>query len=239
MTSPNMPTPTAAPSVVGTVGGGSMPRVNLMPTEIAEAAKFRRFQFAMAGAGVAAVVLVGFLSVQASASVSSAKSQLAAAQQQHTVLQSQLASLSPVRDVYSQVAAKQAMLRQAMGGEIRWSYYLTDLSLRIPDNVWLTSITATETQASQSSAPKLIATPQSTSVLPTGIGTVQFAGVAFSHNDVANWLDSLAKEKGYTNVYFSNATRAVIATKPVVDFASSVTMTTAALSGRYLNALEG
>jgi hypothetical protein len=37
-----------------------MPRVNLMPPEIAEAAKFRRFQLAMGGAVVAAVgILVG------------------------------------------------------------------------------------------------------------------------------------------------------------------------------------
>ena len=33
----------------------TMPSVNLMPTEIAEAAKFRRFQFAMGAAVVAAV----------------------------------------------------------------------------------------------------------------------------------------------------------------------------------------
>ena len=36
------------------------------------------------------------------------------------------------------------MLQQAMGQEVLWSYVLNDLSLRIPSNVWLTGVQATE-----------------------------------------------------------------------------------------------
>src|SRR5438270_13910164 len=125
------------------------------------------------------------------------------------------------------------MLTQAMGQEIRWSYYLTDLSLKVPDHVWLTNVTATETAGSAS--PTAAA---ATSIVPAGIGTVTFSGTAFSHDDVASWLDGLAKERGYTNAYFTNSTKAKIGERDVVNFSSSVTLTQAALSGRYSN-VEG
>jgi Tfp pilus assembly protein PilN len=212
-----------------------VPRVNLLPPEILEAAKFRRFQLAMVAAGVGAVALVGVLGYSAHQSVSHAKAGLASAQQQQTSLKGQVAGLQSVSDVYSQVAAKKAMLHQAMGGEIRWSYYLTDLSLKIPQNVWLTSVTASEQAATPAAAASAAS---ATSTVPAGIGTVTFSGTAFTHDDVATWLDALAKERGFTNAYFTNSTKTLIGPKTVVTFSSSVTLTQAALSGRY-SAVEG
>jgi Tfp pilus assembly protein PilN len=116
------------------------------------------------------------------------------------------------------------MLQQAMGQEIDWSTYLSDLSLRIPDNVWLTNMNATE------SSTGLTATPPAPG---TGIGTITFGGVAFSHDDVATWLDVLAKEKGFANVYFSNSARGVIGNRTVVNYSSSVALTDDSKSGRY------
>ena len=209
-----------------------LPRVNLLPPEIREAARFRRFQLAMVGAGVAAVAIVGALYYSAHSSVSTAKSDLSAAQATQSNLQNQLSSLQSVRDVYDQVAAKKAMLAHAMGPEIRWSFYLTDLSLKVPDHVWLSSVNATET--TPGSATPAAAAVGSAAVTPAGIGTITFGGVAFNHDDVATWLDTLAKERGYTNVYFTNSTKAKIGPRDVVNFTSSVTLTQAALSGRYM-----
>jgi Tfp pilus assembly protein PilN len=208
-----------------------LPRVNLLPPEIVAAAQFRRFQLAMVAAGVGAVAIVGALAVSAHGSVGHAKTQLAAAQAEQSSLQNQLAGLQSVRDVYNQVDAKKAMLAQAMGPEIRWSYYLTDLSLKVPDHVWLTNVTAAETVAG---GPTPNASAQTAaSLVPTGIGTVTFAGTAFSHDDVATWLDTLAKERGYSNVYFTNSTKSQVGPRDVVNFSSSVTLTQSALSGRY------
>jgi Tfp pilus assembly protein PilN len=207
-------------------GAPEMPRVNLMPPEIAEAARFRRFQLAMGGAVVGAVAVVAALYMSAHGSVTNAQHELNDAQQQHTTLQAQRAQLQSVQDVYSQVAAKQTMLSTAMGDEIRWSAYLNDLSLRIPDHVWLTNITATETGAAPTTS-----TPGTTP--SAAIGNVTFTGVAFSHDDVATWLESLAKEKGYANPYFTNSTEATIGPRTVNDFTSSVDLSVAAKSGRY------
>ncbi len=60
-----------------------------------------------------------------------------------------------------------------------------------------------------------------------------FTGVGFAHDDVAVWLESLAKQKGYANPYFANSTEALIGTRKVVNFTSTTTLTSAALSGRY------
>jgi Tfp pilus assembly protein PilN len=209
-----------------------LPRVNLMPPEIEAAAKFRRFQLVMGAALAGAVVIVGGLYMHGKSAVSDAQSQLDAAQAQHTVLQSKLASLSSVQDVYTQVASKQAMLQSAMAGEIRWSYYLNDLSLKMPDNVWLTSVAATES-ASPGASSTAASAANATSVVPTGIGTITFAGTAFSHDDVATWLDVLAREKGYLDPYFSNSTETKIGERKVVNFSSSVVLSDAAKSGRY------
>jgi Tfp pilus assembly protein PilN len=215
-----------------------LPRVNLLPPEIQEAARFRRFQLAMVAAGVGAVAIVAALGVSAHSGVSHASADLAQANAQQASLQSQLSGLQSVRDVYNQVAAKKAMLSQAMGSEIRWSYYLTDLSLKVPDHVWLTSVTATEagTPGGTTSAPTTTAAAGSagaSALLPAGVGTVTFAGTAFSHDDVATWLDTVAKERGFANAYFTNSTKAKIGSRDVVNFLSSVTVTQSALSGRY------
>jgi Tfp pilus assembly protein PilN len=209
-----------------------LPRVNLMPAEIAEAARFRRFQFAMGGAVLAAMTVVGALYVHQHSAVKGAQADLDVARAQQATLQSKLSTLSSVQDVYTQVASRQTMLAQAMGSEVRWSYYLTDLSLKVPDNVWLTNITAT--QSDQAAAPVAGAAVPATPGAPTsGIGTITFAGTAFSHNDVASWLDMLGRERGFADAYFTNSTESAIGTKKVANFTSSVTVTDAAKSNRF------
>jgi Tfp pilus assembly protein PilN len=215
---------------VQTAGIAAMPRVNLMPPEIAEAERFRRLQLAMGGAVLVSAIIVAGLYVQGKSGVTTAQSQLTNAQGQNGVLQSKLTSLNSVEQTQADVQAKQALLQQAMGPEIRWSYMLNDLSFRIPSDVWLTGIQATETPASgaASGAPATAGAPAS------DIGTVTFSGVGLKHDDVATWLDSLAKEKGFTQPTFSNSTESAIGSRGVVNFASSVVLDNGALSNRYV-----
>ena len=224
-----MTTPDLNQGVTGVVAPATMPRVNLLPAEIAEAARFRRLQFAMGAAVIGAVVVVGGLYVHGKSAVSDAQSQVTAAQAERAKVQQELTNLSGVSAVYAQVAAKQAMLQQAMGQEVDWSKYLSDLSLRIPDNVWLSNVTVTQSATGLAGAPAAVPG----SVTPTGIGTITFSGIAFSHDDVATWLDMLAKERGFANAYFSNSTKALIGKKSVVNFASSADLTDVAKSGRF------
>jgi Tfp pilus assembly protein PilN len=212
------------------VGAGLpvLPRVNLLPPEIAERARFRRIQYALGGGVLAAVGVVALLYLGAVASVNDATTELETATAANTVLTAETAKYAEVQAVYAQAAAAQAMLTSAMGEEIRFSQYLNDLSLTVPENVWLQNVTFTQGAA----APALGATEP-------GIGQVTFTGVGFAHDDVAVWLESLAKQKGYANPYFTSSTKALIGTRSTVNFSSTVTMTPAALSGRFTTPAGG
>jgi Tfp pilus assembly protein PilN len=214
----------------------SLPRVNLLPPEIAETRRFRRIQIGLGGAVLGAVGIVALLYVAASSSVSSAQSDLDTANAHHTALQAETAKYNDVTAVYSRAAAAQAMLTQAMGEEVQFSQYMKDLSLTVPETVWLKSLTFSQnTSTAAAAAPGAAATAVGT----PGIGSVTFTGVGFSHDDVAVWLDSLAGEKGYADPYFSGSNEALLGTRKTVNFTSTATLTSAAYSGRYTKPAGG
>jgi Tfp pilus assembly protein PilN len=206
-----------------------MPRVNLLPPEIAEKATLRRSQMAMGCVGLAAVAVVGVMYVQKSAQVSSANATKTEAVAASTKLKSDLAALKSVSDTYAQVDAAKATLAQAMQYDVTWSTYLHNITLNIPENVWLTSLTAS---VQAPGAPGNAAVPGRT-VLDPGLGSVTIAGYAMDHPDVGSWLESLAKTKGYLNPYFTQAAEDFIGDTRVVKFTSSVNLTQDALSKKY------
>jgi Tfp pilus assembly protein PilN len=220
----------------------ALPRVNLLPPEIAEKAKLRKVQVGLGSGVVAAVGVVALLFVSASHSVSTAQTSLDQAQSQATSLQTEMGKYNNVTAVYSAAAAAQAQLTTAMGQEVRYSQLLHDLSLSVPSTVWLKTLSYTQTPpvATATGTPSGTATAAGTTagaVSTAPIGTVSFTGVGFDHDDLALWLESLASLKAYTAVYFSNATESLVGPRKVVNFSSTANLTPAALSGRYLKPL--
>jgi Tfp pilus assembly protein PilN len=204
----------------------ALPRVNLLPPEIAEASRLRTVQLSMGAAVVAAFVVVGGLWVVADLQAQSEQEKLDTAQANQATVSKQVNALAPVAAVYAEVDQRRQLLETALGGDVEWSQYLTDLSLTIPDNVWLTSMTV---------APQTTATGTSGTAGETAqIASVTFNGTAMQHDDVALWLESLAKQEGYRSAYFNSSTEKEIGTTKVVDFSSTVVVTRDALSGRYL-----
>ena len=213
---------------------GQLPGVNLLPPEILEVRRFRRVQYGLGAALLCALGIVALLFTVAAGSQAKAQQKVTNAKATQVSLQRDVARYDTVKAVYAEVATREAMLTQAMGAEVQWSHYLNDISLTVPANVWLTQLTATQTAAGAAGAPGTAgAAGTKTAGVDPGIGTVTFAGTAFAYDDVAVWLESLAKEKGYTNPYFSNSTKAAIGSRPVVNFTSTVTVTKDAYSGRY------
>jgi Tfp pilus assembly protein PilN len=206
----------------------SLPRVNLLPPEIAETRRFRRIQMGLGGAVLGAVGIVALLYVAASSSVSSAQTDLDAANAKNSTLQAETVKYRDVTAVYARAAAAQAMLTQAMGEEVRYSQFLNDLSLSVPENVWLKNVTFAQGTA-----------PAAAGATAPGVGTVTFTGVGFKHDDVAVWLESLASQKGYANPYFTTSTEALLGTRKTVNFSSTVTLTPAAYSGRFTKPIGG
>ena len=209
---------------VGT-GHPVLPRVNLLPPEIAERARAKKIKAGLGGGLLLVVGLVAALYASAAGSVHEATAELEVATATGTALRADKAEYADVEAVYARAAAAEAMLTQAMGEEVRYSQYLNDLSLTVPDNVWLTSVTFAQT-------PTVTAAVGAGTGEPA-IGTVTFSGVAFSHDDVAVWLDSLAGQKGYQNPYFTDSTKGLIGKRETVAFTSTVELTSDALSGRF------
>jgi Tfp pilus assembly protein PilN len=207
----------------------ALPRVNLLPPEIAEASRLRTVQLSMGAAVVAAFVVVGGLWVVADLQAQSEQEKLDTAQANQATVSKQVNALAPVAAVYAEVDQRRQLLETALGGDVEWSQYLTDLSLTVPDNVWLNSMSV---------APQTAATGTAGAAGTAGtadqIASITFSGTAMQHDDVAVWLESLAKQKGYTSAYFNSSTEKEIGSSTVVDFTSTVVVTREALSGRYL-----
>ncbi len=227
----------AAQTLGSTTTTYTAPRVNLLPPEIAEKARLRRAQVAMAGTGVLAVAVVGVLYTQQTAKVSSAEQAKAEAVAASTALRGDLAELQSVRDTFQEVDQAKGMLAAAMADEVLWSGYLHDMTLTIPENVWLTnySVRMNGPRAAGTTGGEASAGPNGGGILDPGLGTITITGFAFEHRDVASWLDSQAKQKGYSNAYFTESVEVKRGNRVVVKFISTVNVTPKALSNRYTN----
>ena len=206
-----------------------LPCVNLLPPEIAERERFRRVQLGL-GAGLLAVAgAVAALQLAATGSVQDAEQSLQTAVGRGAELSASSAQFADVQDVHDTADAARAVLVQAMGDEVRFSAFLDDLSQTVPRNVWLKDVSFTQAPPTGQAAPTA---PAGTGEA-AGIGTVTFTGVAFEHDDVAAWLESLAEQKGYADPYFTESTTGLIGSRRTVSFTSTVTLTAEALSRRW------
>jgi Tfp pilus assembly protein PilN len=208
---------------------GTLPRVNLLPPEIEEARRFRKVQGGPGGGVLAAAAVVGLLTVLAASGVHDAQGNLDAAKGRESTLQGQVAEYADVPVVQAQKDAAEAQLQLAMGKEVRWSYFLNDLSLTIPSKVWLTSVTVTQNVDAVAGT----AVPGAAEYLTPGIASATFVGNAYAHPDVAAWLDGLAKQKGLNQPYFTSSNKQQIGGQDAVSFASQATVTEDLLSNRW------
>lgn len=211
------------------VGSGTvvLPRVDLLPPEYGEAARFRRVQAGLGLGVVAAVGVVGLLFLHASGAVSDAQADVDTATATQSRLQTEVAGYRDVQARYATATAAQAMLVQAMGTEVRYSTLLDDLARTVPDGVWLTS-----TQFNQS-APTTTAAAGSALSTAGAIGTVTISGVALVYDDVARWLDAQATQEGFASPYLTTSAAELVNGKKAVTWSATAVLTSDALSGRY------
>lgn len=216
---------------------GTLPRVNLLPPEIEQERRLRRIQAGLGVLVLGTAAVVGALFFLANAEVNQAQEELDASQARTTTLQARANKFAEVTVVAAQVEAAEAQLSQAMGQEVRWSYFLNDLSLVTPSKVWLTEVTVAQTVDAAAAATAAAATPSGEpSFVEAGIGTVTVFGKGLRHNDVAAWLDALAKQNGLAQPYLTSSTLEAISGEKVASFESQATITEDALSRRFQKA---
>ena len=213
-----------APDTSVAAGPARLPRVDLLPPEIGARRRFRRVQAGLGGGVLAAFGVVALLHTAAAGSVADAEEQVQAAGATQRTVAAEVAQYRDVTATYQRAADAQALLVAAMGEEVRYSRLLSDLSLSVPDGVWVKSLAFTQ-GAAAAPAPAATALP--------GIGTVTVSGVAFEHEDVAGWLESLAGQRGYTAPLLQSSTEALIGSRRIVNFATTTALSPEALSRRY------
>lgn len=199
--------------------------VNLLPPEILAGRTFRRTQKVL-GASVVVVLLAlgGAYALQVQ-DANTAADELGVSKATGVRLKAEQAKYADVPKIYQAIDEAQTARQTAMGQDVEWSRYLTDFSLAMPANVWLSSLDLSLAGTTPPTGASAATTP--------GVGTMAFAGTAYDHPDVAAFLVTLAKEKAATDAYFSTSTKAKIGTKDVVNFSSTAGLSAVALSHRF------
>lgn len=189
-----------------------MTQVNLLPTDIKVRRQVRRTTSLVSAAGVAVVAFLFFVFVLQTARLTSEQHSLEGQLALNARLNTQITKLARFEELKQTLVARQALLAQVENNEVLWSGVLRDVSMVIPDDMYLSSISGqlvTRTGVSGSPA----------------VGTIQFNGVAGSYPTVAKWLTRLEEVTGWVNSWFSAANKDATGH---VSFGSSVDLTAAA-----------
>ncbi len=175
-----------------------MKRINLLPKEAkARASRERGLAYAL----VLLVVLVlgmGAVYVQQSAAVGDKEQQLADLQSQTAALQQQIAALQPYQELQTQRTQMTEAAAQIYDTRVVWSDFLEQLSLVIPEEVSLTSLTCT--------VPSSMLPGGSADEDGGGSTDITFVGQAWTHDDVAEFMTRLGLIPQIQNILLTNST---------------------------------
>jgi Tfp pilus assembly protein PilN len=221
----------------------AMPRVNLLPPEIAEAARFKRLQIVLGLLVVGALAMVVLVFLMVSGQVGGAEDELSQAEARGQQLEAEVASFAEVPEVTNALTNAQQNLATAMTPEIRWSFLLNDLGLVMPQSSRLATLTATNTAAAAQIDPAF-ATGLTAPTTPMGtpsMGTIVFTGSALDFDAVATWLQTLNKQAGLVEptVTAVNRSDAEDTRGNFYEFESNAQLSSEAASNRYLTIAGG
>lgn len=212
-----------------------MTQVNLLPGDVKERQRTRQLMAAVILAVGAVVALLFVVFMLQAAKLSDANHKLQAQEALNADINSQIVQLQPFADLKSQVAAREALTAAALDGQVLWSGVLRDVSMVIPDKVWLSGMVGALNPPAAAAAPVAPPTPGATPspgatpaapttpavTGPALIGTIQFTGFADDLPSVAQWLSRLERVTGWANPWISTAT-AVDENGPSIQWTGSL-----------------
>jgi hypothetical protein len=210
------------------------PRIDLLPRELVEQRLVQRQRSAVGAGFLVLVALLGLWYVVENGKRSEAQDQADQERAVATGLRAQRAKLQPLADLEAQIAAADQLRSKVYAHEIRFSTVMRDISAIVPDDVWLTSMTAAFTAGGDATTT----TPGSPGA-GAPVANITFAGSGLGHVDVGGFLRALARgpKKGgqqvYLNPYFTSSQKSDASGQTTVTFNATVDLSTAAYSGRY------
>ncbi|MGH2829082.1 MAG: PilN domain-containing protein [Actinomycetota bacterium] len=194
-----------------------MRQINLLPPELAAKRRTRQTLGALVAGGVVVVVLLGILYAAQQARLAGQRRALDRQRQTNTGLQRQVTQLSQFSRQQEELRTKASLLQTLTRTEVRWSVVLTEISLVIPIDDWLTTFTGTVASgAAQATVP--------------GAGSIQLAGCTLLHPDgthlnVAQFLVQIAKPLEFADdPFLTLSTKAEVDSCPV-QFTAQVALT--------------
>ncbi|MDQ1288748.1 MAG: hypothetical protein QG622_2314, partial [Actinomycetota bacterium] len=213
------------------VDWASVPRVNLLPQEITDKRRFRHIQRVLLGVIGLVLLLCGLLTTWEQSRVTQARDELELIQNEAVDLERQQAKFAEVPKVSAQLDAARLAREQALGGDVLWFRFLTDLAVNTPPGTVLSSVTI---EMSGSATPTRPATGDP--FAPPGLGSVKVVGQAGEFTDVASWLDSVGKVNGLSGTLLESAARGGDTSADPgiqISYSGAAVVTPAALSHRY------
>jgi hypothetical protein len=185
-----------------------MVRINLLPQEIIEKRRFERDLRYVALGGIVALVLLfavyGLLSMQ----VARANAELQDRQQTEANLRAQAEAFSIFEEKESDLEARLVLSEQALAGRVDWGRLANELSLIMPADAWVVTLTSDEEEGVTMFAR---AVDSETDVPDVG------------HKAVAKTLVRMADLEQLSSVWLSSSIKTEYEEQPVIDF----TVTTA------------
>lgn len=205
-----------------------MSNVNLLPPDIRQRQQTRKVAFLIAAGGVALLLVVLFVYLLATQSLSGVNADIEDQAAANAALQGQIAELQRFADLQAEASAKQALLDSVFADELSFSGALLDVSRVIPSDAYLTSMTITVN-------PTILAPP--TGVSAGIIGTIAFSGKGATPESVAALLTQLENVKGWVNPFVTTVTHPE--SGGIVEFAGTADLTLDALTQRGRDAIAG
>jgi Tfp pilus assembly protein PilN len=199
-----------------------MRAVNLLPREVANT-KGSRLSPPVVTAVVAGVLVVAVLGAgffRASAKVAHKRTELDAARAELALVPAPAAQDSTSSTLATERAQRVTALQTALNGRISWDRVLREVSLVLPDDVWLSGLTLQEPEPLTPVTPT-VPGEDAPPPPPTSTATsIDFTmnGKAFSHQGVARLLSRLALVPDLQGVTLGHSTRTDVGKRGAVDF---------------------
>lgn len=191
-------------------------RINLVPVAERARTKTDVGALALVVAGVIVLAAIAFSYYYFSNDLSTKKDQLAQLQAENAQVQAELASLAGFDALAQKKEQALAVVQSLYVGRTLVSQVLGDLSLVIPDNAWLSSLSV--------DAPVnavAVAAAGGAGAGAASAGSVDIQGSTYSFEDVATFLVRMGLVPGFVDVNLASAgstTGGVAATKTVRTF---------------------
>jgi Tfp pilus assembly protein PilN len=205
-----------------------MTAINLLPPDIRHRQKTRRRTVLVAVAGAAVVGALVFLWVLQGVHLAQVDRQVADQKQTNAQLQVKIDQLHHFAQIRSDLETRKTLLRQTLAGTVEWSGVMHDLSLVMPQQMWLNTMTGTLTATTPGAVPATVPAPTTPGGSAKLVGNIQFQGDAMDKETIALWLTKVETVKGWVNAWLSQAQEIKVGVTPVVSFSSSIDLNKAA-----------